>query len=521
MTATASRPTAPAPAPKPRRRRQRGGIHPLAVAIIAIVVTVAITYYAFTHTVPFQSHFTMSALVSNSVNVRSGSPVRIAGIDVGAVTGVDPGPGQTSKVTFTLNDNGLPIHRDATLRIRDRLFLEGGYYLELSPGTPSSPIAKSGYEIPESQTSSPVQFYKVLSTFDLPTRRSLQNLLNTMNQAFSAQPGQSLAQSGAGGFKRTVPQLTPTLKDVAWVSRALRGTQPGDIHTLLTSAASVTGTLAGVSPQLVDLVHSLNVTSTALAATDGALAQTIVGLDRTLQVAPATLAAIDRALPAVVNLSRALTPVLKVSPPLIREVTRSVEQLGTVVSEPERTRLLAALKATFVEFPTIQRQLASVFPTTKPVSDCLHSHVVPIFKAQIPDGENSTGRPVWQDFAHFLPGVAGASGNFDGNGPYTRVLAGAGTNTVTGGILGSIPILGQLVGASTPGGDSILGARPSWVGDLSSSAFHPEVPCTSQPVPSLAAPAAASDLRSTHTPPAKPLTRGEAMRLASASGSGR
>ena len=107
------------------------------------------------------------------------------------------------------------------------------------------------------------------------------------------------------------------------MSRALRGTQPGDVRTLLTSTANVTSTLAGVSPQLVDLVHSLNVTSTALAATDGNLGQTIVGLDEVLKVAPATLEAIDRSLPAVVNLSNALTPALKVAPPLITQVTQS------------------------------------------------------------------------------------------------------------------------------------------------------------------------------------------------------
>ena len=54
----------------------------------------------------------------------------------------------------------------------------------------------------------------------------------------------------------------------------------------------------------------------------------------------------------------------------------------------------------------------------------------------MPDGSLSTGRPVWQDFVHFLPNVAGATGSFDANGPYTRVLAGAGTNSLTGGLLG-------------------------------------------------------------------------------------
>src|SRR5205085_9726720 len=118
-----------------------------------------------------------------------------------ALSGVDPGPGRTSLITFTLNNDGLPIHKDATLRIRDRPFLEGGYYLELAPGSPSAPIAKDGFTIPESQTSTPVQFYNVLSTFDAYTRNSLKNLLNSLNQGFSPASGQPLSDSGAGGFK--------------------------------------------------------------------------------------------------------------------------------------------------------------------------------------------------------------------------------------------------------------------------------------------------------------------------------
>jgi virulence factor Mce-like protein len=483
------------------------------IAFSAIVVTIAITYYAFSHTLPFAHHFTVKALVDNSVNVRADSPVRIAGINVGAVTGVDPGPGRTSRITFTLNGNGLPVHKDATLRIRDRLFLEGGYYLELDPGSPSAPIAKDGFTISESQTTTPVQFYKVLSTFDAYTRSSLRNLLDTFNQGFSPKPGQPPSDSGAGGFKQAVRELTPTLKDVAWVSQALHGTHPGDLQTLLSSAASVTGTLASTSPQLVDLLHSLNVTSTALASTDGALAQTIAGVDQTLQVAPNALAAIDRALPPLVNLGHALEPTLKASPPLIDQVTQSVEQLATVVAPPERARLLTTLNATFTQFPTILRQLATVFPVTKQVTDCLLTHVIPIFRQQIPDGSLSSGRPVWQDFAHFLPGVAGASGSFDANGPYTRVLAGAGTNSLTGGLLGSIPILGQLVGASPPGGSSLLGARPSWAGDMTSADFHPEAPCASQRVPSLGSPAAAADLHAVRTPAARPLTRADVARM--------
>ena len=211
--------------PQPRRRsagRRRRRLHPVAISLMLIAGCAFVVFYAFNQGLPFVHHFTLHAVVSNSVNVRQDSPVRIAGADVGTVTGVSPA-GRSSEITFTLNDSGLPIHKDATLRIRDRLFLEGGYYLELNPGSPSAPIATDGFTIPQSQTTTPVQFYKVLSTFDVATRTNLKNLLETLNQGFSAEPGHPLSDSGAGGFKTAIPPLTPVLKDVAWISHALHG----------------------------------------------------------------------------------------------------------------------------------------------------------------------------------------------------------------------------------------------------------------------------------------------------------
>jgi len=79
-------------------------------------------------------------------------------------------------------------------------------------------------------------------------------LLNTLNEGFSPQPGQPESDSGAGGLKTAIPQFTPVLKDVAWVTRALRGTQAGDIENLLSSTSDITTTLAHNSAQLADLV---------------------------------------------------------------------------------------------------------------------------------------------------------------------------------------------------------------------------------------------------------------------------
>jgi phospholipid/cholesterol/gamma-HCH transport system substrate-binding protein len=490
MSATAKGPT------KRRKRGRRRGTHPLIAAFLVIAATVFVTFYAFNGGLPFIHHFTIYAITDNSVNVRSGDPVRIAGIDVGTVNGTSPGPGDTTRISFAMQNNGLPVHSDATITIRDRLFLEGSYYLALDPGSPSAPIVHDGFTIPESNVSSPVQFFKLLSTFDAATRQSLDNILNSFDVGFSPSPGQPESDSGAGGLKRTIPQLTPLFKDTAYVSQALTGTHAGDVERLLSSASDVTTTLAGSSSQLASLVSGLDAASSALASDDGAVAQSVSGLDRVLQIAPASLSAVDHALPPLARLGQALDPSLRLAPPILDGITSAVDELAAVVAPAERTRLLTTLKATFEQFPSLLSLLGQAFPITKQVTDCLSTHVTPILESTVPDGSLSTGEPVWKDFVHFLPAVAGASASFDGNGPYTRTLIGAGTDTLS---LGNVPGIGQLVGSALPGGGSLEGESPQWVGTLKPSDFRPDAKCSTQPVPSLASPAAAPDAHTVHT----------------------
>lgn len=458
------------------------------VAAVVILATVLVTAYAFHKTPSFSHPFTVSAIVSNSVNVRGGDPVRIAGIDVGQVDGVSP-DGSDSRIRFSLDPSALPVHRDATIRIRDRLFLEGSYYLDLDPGTPAAPRLRSGATIPLSQTSSPVQFYQVLSTFTQPVRSSLVGLVEALDQGFGPPSGRGRRTSGAAAFKAAAVQLEPLFSNTSLVEQALQGTTTGDVDRLLGSTAAVSSTLAQNSVQLASLVQGLAQTAGALTASDGALAQSVAGLDQTVRAAPAALSATDRALPAVMGLARALTPSLRVAPPIVDRLTATAAQLAAVLEPTQRSALVRSLRATFEELPAILTQLSRAFPIGKQITDCLQTHVLPILNATVPDGSLSTGQPVWKEFVHFLPSVAGATGSFDANGHYTRVLIGAGSNSLSGTFAGQ-----QLVSTPPPGGSSLQGARPQWVGDLTSNDFHPEAPCASQPVPSLSSGTGAPDL---------------------------
>ena len=167
------------------RRRQRKGMSPVAAGLLTLVVLCVVVYFGFTKAIPFRHHYTVSAVFGSANNIRPGSPVRVAGVNVGKVTGVghvEDGR-QAAIVTMRIDKEGLPIHRDATFKIRPRIFLEGNFFVDVSPGSPSSPDLHDGDRVPINQTSAPVQLDQVLSALQAPTRKDLQSLLRELSSA--------------------------------------------------------------------------------------------------------------------------------------------------------------------------------------------------------------------------------------------------------------------------------------------------------------------------------------------------
>src|SRR5690349_8791244 len=104
-----------------RRRRSYATIGAIALAVIAVLV-----YLGFTKSIPFYPHYEIKAAFASANDIKAGSPVRIAGVEVGKVTGVQPlqTGGEGAVVTMRINKNGRPVHSDATAKIRPRIFLE-------------------------------------------------------------------------------------------------------------------------------------------------------------------------------------------------------------------------------------------------------------------------------------------------------------------------------------------------------------------------------------------------------------
>ena len=173
-------------------RRHQPRVSNLAAGLIATVVILGVCYLVFGGSLPFRSSpFTLQAAFTVETQLHLGSPVRIAGVNVGTVTSVDRVSGSSSAAvaTMTIQSNGLPIHADATADIRPRLFLEGNFYVDLHPGHAGSRrSSRSGDTLPASQTSGPVQLDRVLSALRSNTRADLQTVLQGFGASLNGRP---------------------------------------------------------------------------------------------------------------------------------------------------------------------------------------------------------------------------------------------------------------------------------------------------------------------------------------------
>src|SRR3954466_16037406 len=115
------------------RRTRKPRLSFFQIGVIAILLAIAATYFGFTKSVPFRHHYTVSAMFKTANNVKPNSAVRIAGVNVGKVTKGEarhPG-GPAARVTVPLKKAGLPLHSDATFKVRPRIFLEGNFFVDV------------------------------------------------------------------------------------------------------------------------------------------------------------------------------------------------------------------------------------------------------------------------------------------------------------------------------------------------------------------------------------------------------
>ena len=448
------------------RRNQKRGISPTAAALLTLAATVVLIYLGFTKAIPFRSYYEVDAVVKTANQLKKGSPVRIAGVDVGKVTKVSvAGDGQqAARIQMRIQDKGRPIHKDATLKIRPRILLEGNFFVDLQPGTPSAPEMAEGETIPIQNTAGPVQFDEVLGTFPGDTRKDLRLLLKELRKG--------LDDGGAAAINRTYYYTAPAYRGAAVVNEAMLGRNDGDLSGYIAGAARVAEGLDRNRAQLRSLISDLRTTAGAFAARDQELSAAIAELPRTLRVGQPALEALNRALPSLRRFTADLRPGVRSSGPALEAQIPFVRQLRGLVQQSELRGLAADLRPTVPSLAALNAATIPLLEEVRAASSCQNEVILPWTKDTVPDPDFPAIGPVFQEQTKPLVGLAGESRSFDANGQWFRVALNAGQ-------------------FGTPFGDGrtlltdrpVLGANPP--PPAKRSPLRPDVPCETQERPDL------------------------------------
>ncbi|MEO8688184.1 MAG: MlaD family protein [Solirubrobacteraceae bacterium] len=451
-----------------RRRRHRNR-SPLAVGMVALAIILVAVFLGFTKDIPFTHGFRVKATFESANSLRLNSPVRIAGVAVGKVKKVEAKEGTNQAVvTLELKKAGLPIHEDATAKIRPRIFLEGNFFVDLQPGTPSSPKLSDGDVIKVTRTATPVQLDEVLTALQSDTRQDLRDVLDGLAQGLSSKPSaaddrnadpSARGQTAAESFNDAYKDSPGALKGTAQVNEALLGTEPDrDVARLLSGTAKTTGALIRHETQLKDLITNFNTTMAAFASEEGNLRTSIRLLAPTLVNANAALASLNRAFPPTRAFARDILPGVRETPATIEASFPWIDQARKLMSQPELRGLAEDAAPATRDLARLTNASLTLLPQIDRTALCARDTVLPTGDLVIHD-QFDTHTENYKEFWWTMVGLSGESQNFDGNGSMVRFAPGGGSQAVALGSAGSPT--GQLIGAASA---RVQGVQPKYPG---------------------------------------------------------
>ena len=460
--------------------RRPSGMRPFRAGLIAIALIAVGTYFAFARSLPIGDHYEIEAVFRTANNVKEKQPVRIAGVEVGKVVEVRHLAKGTDAavITMRIEDEGRPVHRDARVSIRPRMFLEGNWFLDLQPGTPDAGELEDGGTLPVAQTRGPVQLGQLFTALQVDTRKNLQTLLDEYSSA--------LEGDGADGYRRSIPYWEPAYRSSAIVQDATLGVLQDDLSEYIDTAGRVARGLDRDPAALKGLIADFNTAAGAFAREARNLELTIDELPRTLAAARPALFALNEALPPFRRFARDLEPSIEESGRTIDVAMPFLEQARRLVSRAELRGLANDLRPTAPALARLTELTPALYEQVRSASSCENEVLHGWSNDRVVDPRFPATGKVYEEAPKPLPGLAAESRNGDANGQWVHVLTSAGDRTVNIGNGFFAQAYRPLIGTNPPKPD----ARPP---------LRPEVPCETQEGP---------DLRTVPGPPDTEVARG-------------
>jgi phospholipid/cholesterol/gamma-HCH transport system substrate-binding protein len=306
---------------------------------------------------PWSDRYVFSADFAQAPAINPGQQpkVRIAGVEVGQITGSAVTGNGTARLTMSL-EPGNTIYRNAHLVLRPTNPLNE-MYVEVDPGGPPQPALPANGVIPVGQTERPVQPDEVLDHLDDRSRAALTNLLSASDVALANAP--ATLPGGLRAADGTMVAVKPVLDALA--------ARRDNIAKLVTGLSRISGAVGHNDARLAELLDSTQ-------STLSVLAQHNTDVQATLAELPGTTDELRRAMDGVSGLTNRLNPVLDhldqasaQLPDTLRKLGGTVDNLGATVAaaKPVVSAAGPVVRDVSPLVGEVHRSLADLEPVTR------------------------------------------------------------------------------------------------------------------------------------------------------------
>jgi len=254
--------------------------------------------------------------------------VKIAGAQVGTVTGVRLTSDYKARVEMTIDTRFAPFRANASCQIEPEGVISENF-VECSPGTPSAPPLRADSSgaptVPVTQTTEPISLQDLFNIWSTPVSERLSVLLDELGIGVSGRAGDIQAI-----LDRANPALAAARQAIALVNR-----QRSQLQELVSAAAPVVGQLADHDTAVQRFLSQSATLTAVTSAHSGALSATIARLPALLRSAQPALEQLDAvgsaATPLLVDLRRAVPSISLLTqtiPPFSAQAVTALQALA-------------------------------------------------------------------------------------------------------------------------------------------------------------------------------------------------
>jgi phospholipid/cholesterol/gamma-HCH transport system substrate-binding protein len=328
------------------------GLIVLALAVAVYILNAQNMRFPLVEEAP--KHITVELENAQAVEPGQGQTVRVAGVEVGRISGVEVQNGVAAVDVELDHDYENLIRDDATALLRPKTALKD-MFIEVSPGT--GKVLPEGGRIAVENTLPDVDPDEIYAALDADTRPYLKLLVNGA--------GQGLRGRGTD-LREVFRRFEPVHRDLARVTRATArrhdalerlvhrygllleevGRHPNDVRRLVNASQAVFESLAG---EQANISRSVALLPSSLRSTERALRE-VRGFAPLLQTTLHSLREPIRKLPAT---NAALRPFLRDTTPVLRSEIRPFVRTARPFTDDLRLAARDVAKAT----PDLDRSL--------------------------------------------------------------------------------------------------------------------------------------------------------------------